>query len=145
MKIDDSILTLCLFFTSNRFSRYMTKIAEDAFAETNLSPSYIYLLIVVYQYPGITQKELCDKLSIAPSTSTRFINKLEKLNLVYRRLEWKETHIHLSEKGVELCEKMDEYFDELHKRYTSILGEEKSHELAKALYESSEIIKKEKF
>jgi DNA-binding MarR family transcriptional regulator len=145
VKIDDSILSLCLFFTSNRFSRYMTKIAEDVFSETNLSPSYIYLLIVVYQYPGITQKELCDKLSIAPSTSTRFINKLEKLNLVYRRSEWKETHIHLSEKGVELCEKMDECFDELHKRYTSILGEEKSHELAKILYESSEIIKKEKF
>lgn len=98
MKIDDSILSLCLFFTSNRFSRYMTKIADDVFAKTNLSPSYIYLLIVVYQYPGITQKELCDKLSIAPSTSTRFINKLEKLNLVYRRLDWKETHIHLSEK-----------------------------------------------
>ena len=48
-------------------------------------------------------------------------------------------------KGVELCEKMDECFDELHKQYTSILGEEKSHELAKILYESSEIIKKEKF
>lgn len=76
----------------------MTKIADDVFSKTNLSPSYIYLLIVVYQYPGITQKELCDKLSIAPSTSTRFINKLEKLNLVYRRLDWKETHIHLSEK-----------------------------------------------
>ena len=26
----------------------------------------------MYQYPGITQKEICDKLSIAPSTSTRF-------------------------------------------------------------------------
>ena len=100
MKIDESILSMCLYFTSNRFARYMTKIAEEAFAKINLSPTYVYLLVVVNQYPGITQKELCEKLSIAPSTSTRFIDKLEKQNLVYRHFDWKETHIHLTEKGI---------------------------------------------
>lgn len=140
---DESILSICLYFTSNRFARYMTKIAEEAFAETNLSPNYIYLLIIVYQNPGITQKEICDKISIAPSTSTRFIDKLEKLDLVYRRLEWKNTHIHLTKKGVEFCEKVDKCFDKLDKRYKSILGKEKSYELAGHLYESCEIMKRE--
>lgn len=144
MKIDESILSMCLYFTSNRFARYMTKIAEGVFEKINLSPTYVYLLVVVNQYPGITQKELCEKLSIAPSTSTRFIDKLEKLNLVYRRLEWKETHIHLTEKGIQLSKEIDECFDEFHKQYTSILGEERSHDLAKALYESNEVFKKER-
>ena len=125
MKVDESILSMCLYFTSNRFARYMTKLAEKAFAKINLSPTYVYLLVVVNQYPGITQKELCEKLSIAPSTSTRFIDKLEKLNLVYRRLEGKETHIHLTEKGIRLSEEIDECFVEFNKQYTSILGEEK--------------------
>lgn len=145
MKIDESILSMCLYFTSNRFARYMTKIAEEAFAKINLSPTYVYLLVIVNQYPGITQKELCEKLSIAPSTSTRFIDKLEKLDLVYRRLEWKETHIHLTEKGMQLTEEIDECFDEFRKLYTSILGEEKSDALAKALYDANEVLKKEKF
>lgn len=144
MKIDESILSMCLYFTSNRFARYMTRIAEEAFAKINLSPAYVYLLVVVNQYPGITQKTLCEKLSIAPSTSTRFIDKLEKQNLVYRRLEWKETHIHLTEKGIQLTEEIDECFEEFRKQYTAILGEERSHDLAKALYESNEVFKKEK-
>ncbi|MGE6628967.1 hypothetical protein [Bacillus sp. NPDC077027] len=54
MKIDDSILSLCLFYTSNRFARYMTKMAEDASKETDLSPTYIYLLIVIQLSPGMT-------------------------------------------------------------------------------------------
>lgn len=33
MERDESILSICLYFTSNRFARYMTKIAEEAFAE----------------------------------------------------------------------------------------------------------------
>lgn len=138
---DESILSMCLYFTSNRFARYMTKIAEEAFAETNLSPNYIYLILIVYQNPGITQKEICEKMSIAPSTSTRFIDKLEKLNLVYRQSEGKETHIRLSNKGVEFCKKVDQCFDELDRRYTSILGKEKSHKLAAYLYESCETMK----
>ncbi|WP_428911836.1 MarR family winged helix-turn-helix transcriptional regulator [Niallia sp. Krafla_26] len=144
MKINESILSMCLYFTSNRFARYMTKMAEEVFEKLQLSPTYVYLLVIVNQYPGITQKELCEKLSIAPSTSTRFIDKLEKLELVYRRLEWKETNIHLTEKGIVLCEEIDECFDEFYKQYTSILGEENNHVLAKALYESSEILKKER-
>ncbi|MBJ8193257.1 MarR family transcriptional regulator, partial [Bacillus cereus] len=89
--------------------------------------------------PGITQKELCDKLSIAPSTSTRFINKLEGLNLVSRRPEWKETHIHLTDEGVQLCEKIDTCFEKLTKEYMGILGEENSLSLTKALHDSSEL------
>lgn len=121
----------------------MTRIAEQVFKKIDLSPSYAYLLVVVHQYPGITQKDLSDKLSIAPSTSTRFIDKLEKLNIVYRKLDWKETHIYLTEKGIMLGEEIDERFDELNKQYTSILGEEKSSDLAKVLSESNEILKKE--
>ncbi len=32
MKVDESILSMCLYFTSNRFARHMTKIAEDVFS-----------------------------------------------------------------------------------------------------------------
>nr|WP_246569989.1 MarR family transcriptional regulator [Lentibacillus saliphilus] len=107
-----------------------------------MSPTYVYLLVIVNQYPGITQKALCEKLSIAQSTNTRFIDKLEKQNLVYRRSEWKESHIHLTEKGIQLSAQIDACFDELQEQYTSILGEDRSHEIAQALYESNELLKR---
>lgn len=144
MNIDDSILTSCLFFTSNRFARSMTKMAEDAFAKADLSPTYSYVLVVVHQYPGITQKELCDKLSIAPSTSTRFIDKLEEKNLVERKSEWKETHIFLTEEGKALYKELNQYFEQLYGQYASILGKEHSEQLTKLLHESSEMLKKGK-
>lgn len=145
MKIDESIISMCLSFRANSFARQMTKIAEKVFAKIDLAPTYVYLLVIVNQYPGITQKELCGKLSIAPSTSTRFIDKLEKRDLVYRQFQGKETHIHLTEKGIRLCEEIDDLYDEFNRKYTSILGEERCQVLVKELYESIEILKTEKF
>ena len=143
MKIDDSALTECLFFNANRFARAMTKLAEQAFVDINLSPIYAYLLILVAQYPNITQKKLCEKLDIAPSTSTRFINKLEDAALVTRTSQGKETHIHLTDSGYALQETIEAGFDRLSKAYQEKIGEKESALLAKMLYESSEILKEE--
>ncbi|MGG3510140.1 MarR family transcriptional regulator [Paenibacillus lautus] len=142
MNIDDSILSSCLFFTSNRFARSMTKMAEEAFVKAGLSPTYSYVLVVIHQYPGITQKELSDKLSIAPSTSTRFIDKLEEKQLVLRQSEWKETHIFLTDEGKLLYQELNQYFEQLYGQYVSLLGKEHSEQLTKLLHESSEILKK---
>lgn len=144
MNINDSILSSCLFFTSNRFARSMTKMAEDAFAKAGLTPTYSYVLVVIHQYPGITQKELSDKLSIAPSTSTRFIDKLEEKQLVQRKSEWKETHIFLTDEGKSLYQELNQYFEQLYGQYVSLLGKEHSEQLTKLLHESSEILKKGK-
>lgn len=143
MELDSSILSSCLFHTSNLFARRMEKLAEHVFKDKEIAPSYLYLLILVKESPGTTQKELCNKLGIAPSTSTRFIDKLVKKDIVIRQTEWKETHIYLTKYGEELMQQMDDQFKELYYLYSSILGEEKSLQLAKDLYEASEILKKE--
>ncbi|WJH35087.1 MarR family transcriptional regulator [Paenibacillus sp. CC-CFT747] len=99
MQEEESILTFCLYFTANRFARDITKLAEKNYEFSDLSPSYLYLLMVVHFKPDITQKEICHKLSIAPSTSTRFIDKLVKEGLVLRRMKGKESFISLTEEG----------------------------------------------
>ncbi|BCG61610.1 hypothetical protein PUR_50350 [Paenibacillus sp. URB8-2] len=57
------------------------------------------MIMIVKFHPEITQKELCHKLSIAPSTSTRFVDKLESLKLVTRKVNGKQTCISLTEDG----------------------------------------------
>ena len=55
MKSDESVLAKCLFFTSNRLSNIMRKVADEAFSNLDVTPSYVYLLVLVNQYNGITQ------------------------------------------------------------------------------------------
>ncbi|WP_243385621.1 MarR family winged helix-turn-helix transcriptional regulator [Bacillus kexueae] len=138
MKAEDEVLRKCLYFTSSRFTRVITKLAEEQFEHTGFSPTYLYLLITVKSHPGITQKELCEKLSIAPSTSTRFIDKLEKEDVVIRKKEGKETKLYLTEKGQLIYVEARKSLKKLYEAYEKILGRELSHALTDMLHEASE-------
>lgn len=142
MKSDEKILTQCLFFTSNRFSNLMRKLADETFAELEISSSYVYLLIIVNQYPGITQNELSGKLDISPSTCTRFVDRLVRQGLIDKTLEWKTAHLTLTEKGEALRTRIDESLLALYHRYSEILGTETGNDLARNLYLASEVLKK---
>ncbi|WP_258535674.1 MarR family winged helix-turn-helix transcriptional regulator [Bacillus sp. 03113] len=136
--MDDSFLHTCLFFTTNRLSRAITKMAEEEFAATGLSPMYGYLIRLVNGTPGITQKELSEKLYITPSTLTRFIDKLEGKQLVERKVNGKTVLVYPTSNGKELEEKIRLASKNFHKRYESFLGKEASDQLTRVLEETSD-------
>lgn len=105
----DHLFCECLYFSANRLARIMNKMAEEEFAPIGLSPTYAFLFMTVHAHPGITQKELSEKLHIAPSTSTRFVKKLELKKLVVRENEGKLTRIYLTEDGVKIQEQIKKY------------------------------------
>ncbi|WML43425.1 MarR family transcriptional regulator [Neobacillus sp. PS3-40] len=143
MNEEEQVLMHCLYFTANRFSRNMTKLAEKTFDFGDLAPSYLYLIMIVKFHPEITQKELCHKLSIAPSTSTRFIDKLEKQKLVIRKVNGKQTYISLTEEGEKVYKQFRNSLKELFTGYSQILGREFSMDLSKMLHEASNKLEKE--
>lgn len=122
--MDDSFLITCLFFTSNRLSRAMTKIAEEEFAPTGLTPMYGYLIRLVNGAPGISQKEIAEKLAITPSTLTRFIDKLESKQLVERKVNGKSVQVYPTQKGLELEPVIRQASSSLRRRYEEVLGKE---------------------
>ncbi|RUS47457.1 MarR family winged helix-turn-helix transcriptional regulator [Cohnella sp. AR92] len=130
---DDHFLHECLFFTANRLGRAITKMAEDAFAPTGLSPMYGYLIRLVVGTPGITQKELAEKLSVAPSTLTRFVDKLEIRKLVERKVQGKTVLVYPTAKGEGMVETIKQASRDLHSRYDGILGKAFATELSKQL------------
>lgn len=139
---DDSFLHTCLFFTANRLGRAITKIAEEEFAMTGLTPMYGYLIRLVILTPGISQKELSEKLSITSSTLTRFIDKLESKQLVERKVHGKTVLVYPTDKGRELEEAIRRASKNLHRRYESILGSDSSDQLTKVIETASEQLEK---
>lgn len=139
---DESFLHNCLFFTANRLSRTITKIAEDAFAPTGLTPMYGYLIRLAVGTPGISQKELAEKLSVTPSTLTRFVDKLELKKLVERKVQGKTVLVYATAKGEGMVETIKAASRDLRNRYEELLGKEFSDEISKQLVFASEQLEK---
>lgn len=128
----------CLYFTANRLGRVITKMAEDEFATSGLSPTSAFLLMAVYEKEGISQKELGEILHLQPSTVTRLIEKLIIKGLITNRVEGRLSLIFSTEKGKALEESINECWNNLRKRYAKLLGEQEGDELSLHLYKVSD-------
>ena len=114
----------CLYYSANALGRLMTKIAEEEFAITGLSPSYAFLLMSVNEKPGIQPKELSEQMQLAPSTVTRLLEKMEFRGFVERKSVGRITEVYPKAKSKELDPKIKEAWLNLYKRYSSIIGKE---------------------
>lgn len=133
---DESFLHSCMYFTSNRLSRAMARIADDAFATTGLAPAYGYLIRLVVGRPGISQKELAEKLYITPSTLTRFVDKLESKQLLRRSVQGKMVHVFPTEKAEALVPVLREASRNLKLAYEDLLGRELANKLTAEIDEA---------
>lgn len=122
----DKILTSCLYFSANSFSRSIAKLADDEFKKTGLSPAHAFLLMLVNENLEILPKELSNKLKISPSTVTRFLDQLEQKDLIIRKSNKRSVIISPTLKGKQLEEPIETAWKNLYKKYTNILGEKYS-------------------
>jgi DNA-binding MarR family transcriptional regulator len=132
----EDIFNNCLYFTVSKLSRTITKMAEEEFVSTGLSPTYAFVLMSVNEKPGISQSDICEILNIAPSTLTRFIDKLEGKGLVIRKSEGKKSFIHSTEKGIELQKDIEKAWLSLYHRYSKVIGYEEGDRLSKLTNEA---------
>ncbi|ANY71382.1 MarR family transcriptional regulator [Paenibacillus ihbetae] len=133
----DHLLKGCLYFTANQLARSITKLAEDEFRITGLSPTYAFLMIAVNEKQGISQKELGEVLHITPSTVTRFIEKLQAKGLVYAEQKGRMSLIYSTDKGKELQPDIEKAWLNLYDRYSNIIGEQTGIELTEQLFQIS--------
>jgi DNA-binding MarR family transcriptional regulator len=127
----------CLYFTSNKLNRILNKLAEEEFLKTGLSPSHALTLMNIDFQPGLSQKELSEIMNIKPSTTTRFIDKLETRGLVERKTKGKSSYLYPTQKGIDLQVEIGECWENLYKRYSEILGHEKGVKLTETIDEAA--------
>ncbi len=122
-------LNECLYFTASRLDRIITKMAEDEFSKTGLSPTAAYLLMVVYEDEGLSQKKIGETLNLKPSTITRIIDNLIRKELINKEINGRSTLIFSTVKGKELSTLINECWFSLRNQYSSIIGKEEADEI----------------
>ena len=130
----------CLYFSVNSLARLLNKKWALAFEPYDLSPAHGYLLRAVLAQPGITQKELTIELRLEKSTITRFVDALQKKDLVERKAGGKDSrlqNIYPTNKAIKIHSALDDVGDSLYQDMQTTLGEQELLALVKQLRESA--------
>jgi len=133
-----TILQNCLFFTASSLARAISRMAEEEFRITGLSPSHAFLLMTVNDNPGIGPKELSNHLQLAPSTVTRFVDRLVYKELIVRKSEGRETSLTLTPEGKKLQKQIMQAWKSLHDRYSEVLGRTEGDEFTRLVDKMSQ-------
>ena len=89
-----------IYFSVSKLHRNVSRIAEEEFKKIGLSPTYGLLLMLLDEWKELTPSQLSNYLDIKPSTTTRFLDKLQKLKLIKRRSDGRFSYISLTNQGV---------------------------------------------
>jgi DNA-binding MarR family transcriptional regulator len=133
-----AILHNCLYFTTNSLARVITRMADEEFGPTGLSPSHAFLMMLVNDEPGIGQKELCARLHLAPSTVTRFIDALVYKGYLTRQTDGKTSKVFATRAGEKLRDPIENAWGALHRRYAKVLGLKKGDALTALIDEAGQ-------
>ncbi len=123
----------CLYFNTNRLSRKISKIWTQAYSELNLAPAHAYLLRLVLEYPGISQKSIADELALDKSTITRFVDKMVDEGYLLRGTNKTEGSnspgIYPTAKAKKIAKRLNTIGDELYQTIQKAINKEELMQL----------------
>lgn len=94
-----------IFLEILRFHHYRTHVLLE---EIGVYPGQPPMLLILNKKDGQSQKELADKLNLAPATITVMLKRMEKANLVVRKQDDEDqriSRVYITEEGKEICKK----------------------------------------
>lgn len=131
----------CLYFNTNSLARTVSRIWTTAYRQFDLSPPHAFLLRVVLAQPGLLPRQLAGELNLSRSTITRFLDSLEKRNLLVRKpteIDGREFHVFPTEKSKEIHQELENIGKDLTKIMQKQIGK---NDLSQAIAKLREIQK----
>jgi DNA-binding MarR family transcriptional regulator len=133
-KSTDGYFENCLYFTVSALQREIAQMADRAFAKIGMSASHAFLMILVIEKPGISQKELAESLHLASSTVSRFVDSLVVRGLLEKTHEGKIAHVSPTPQGKAILDSIHASWKELYLAYSDRLGKSDAVAVTKATY-----------
>jgi len=130
----------CLYFSANALARSITRLAEEVFDPTGLSPSQAFILMTVASKPGINPGEVAQKMQLTASTVTRLMDALERRALVRRVAEGRAVVVQPTKEGTRLAEAVRDAWRQLYLNYSGLLGEGRARQLTEEIYAAHEVL-----
>ena len=110
----------CLYFTISRLFRVVNKFAEESFSKMDICPTHAFLMVLLQEEEnGLSVNRISEALTIAPSTVTRFVDKLVLKGYVERVKSGKQSFTKITEEGLKVM-------PEVYKAWESIFDRGKS-------------------
>jgi len=133
----------CLYFNLNALTRKVNRVWEAEFRQTGLSPPHAYLMRLVLDEPGLSQKQLAEELHLDPSTVTRFVDALAARQLVRRdtsRSDRRSATVFPTREGKRLQKKLEKIGDELFRTLRKRIGDKPFRQLVNSLRETRNVL-----
>lgn len=132
----------CLYFTISRLFRVVNKIAEEVFGKLDICPTHAFLLIILQDEPeGMSVNKISEALTIAPSTVTRFVDKLVLKKYVERIKIGKQSFTKITEEGKDLMPKLYEAWDNIFENIENLVdNKEYLSEMSGKIIEFTDLI-----
>ena len=133
----------CLYFNLNALTRKVNRIWEAEFRQTGLSPPHAYLIRLVLDEPGLSQKQLAEALHLDPSTVTRFVDALAARQLVRRDTsssDRRSATVFPTREGKRLQKKLEKIGEALFQTLRKRLGDKAFRQLVNSLRETRNVL-----
>lgn len=115
----------CLYFTISRLFRVVNKVAEEAFSEMDICPTHAFLMILLQEEKeGLSVNQISEMLTIAPSTVTRFVDKLIVKGYVERIKVGKQSFTKITREGLKIMPEVFASWDKLFSGMENLVNDE---------------------
>ncbi|AEV96007.1 MarR family winged helix-turn-helix transcriptional regulator [Pediococcus claussenii] len=128
----------CLYFSSARFNRVIAQISDTQFKKIGLSSTAAFILMKLDEDDMLNPSQIADDLSLDRSTITRFLDKLERDEMITRTPKGRSVQVQLSSAGKRLQPKLKQIWFNLNKTYQTVLGKKFENELRENLNKAFE-------
>ena len=115
----------CLYHAANAMARSISRIADEEFAEADITPTQGFIVMTVVKRPGIRAGDIAKEMQLTPSTITRMLDKLEERGFVSRSSEGKSMLVYPTPDAIGAEQRIKTAWGKMYARSTKNLGKEK--------------------
>ncbi len=116
-----------------RFQQIGNHLSNEFLQPFCITVAQFDVLIQVFAHQPLSQQELAEYLSISGGGVSHMVKRLEKMDLIVRKQDWKVKYISLTDKGQALLEEIIPLLSDFQTSMFDVLDEQELQQLYKTM------------